>query len=46
MNSPPVSTVAWFNHSRRLSKDYERLMPTSETWICLAMIKLMANRLA
>ena len=24
----------------------ERLMPTSETWIYLAMIKLMANRLA
>ncbi len=39
-------TFAWINHSRRLSKDDERLMPTSETWIHLAMIKLMANRLA
>ena len=39
-------TFSWLNHSRRLSKDYERLMPTSETWIYLAMIKLMANRLA
>jgi putative transposase len=39
-------TVSWLNHSGRLSKDYERLMPTSETWIYLVMIKLMANRLA
>ena len=39
-------TFSWLNHCRRLSKDYERLMPTSETWIYLAMIKLMANRLA
>lgn len=39
-------TFSWLNHSRRLSKDYERLMPTSETWIYLTMIKLMANRLA
>ncbi len=30
-------TVAWLNHSRRLSKDDERLMPTSETWIDLAI---------
>ena len=37
---------AWFNHPRRLSEGYECLMPTSETWIYLAMIKLMANRLA
>jgi putative transposase len=39
-------TFSWLNHSRRLSKDYERLMPTSETWTYVAMIKLMANRLA
>ncbi len=39
-------TFSWLNHCRRLSKDYERLMPTRETWIYLAMIKLMANRLA
>ena len=39
-------TFAWLNLSRRLSKDDERLMPTSETWIDLAMIKLMATRLA
>jgi len=39
-------TFSWLNHCRRLSKDYERLMPTSETWIYLAMIKLMATRMA
>jgi putative transposase len=39
-------TFGWLNLSRRLSKDDERLMPTSETWIHLAMIRLMANRLA
>jgi putative transposase len=39
-------TFGWLNLSRRLSKDYERLIPTSETWIHLAMIRLMANRLA
>lgn len=39
-------TFGWLNLSRRLSKDYERLMPTSETWIHLAMIRLMAHRLA
>jgi len=39
-------TFAWLNLSRRLSKDYERLMQTSETWIYLVMIRLMANRLA
>jgi len=39
-------TFSWLNHCRRLSKDDERLMPTSETWIDLAMIKRMANRLA
>jgi putative transposase len=39
-------TFGWLNLSRRLSKDYDRLLPTSETWVYLAMIRLMANRLA
>ena len=38
--------MAWLNLSRRLGKDYERWMPTSDTWIDLAMITRMANRLA
>ncbi len=32
--------------SRRLSKDYERLCETTETWIYLAMTRLMLRRLA
>ena len=39
-------TFAWFMHNRRLCKDYERLCPTSEAWIYLAMIRLMLRRLA
>jgi putative transposase len=35
-------TFAWLSHSRRLSKDYERLCTTSEAWIYVAMIRLMA----
>ena len=39
-------TFAWFAHNRRLSKDYERLCATSESWIYLTMIRLMLRRLA
>lgn len=39
-------TFGWLNRSRRLSKDYERLCETSETWIRIAMIQLMVRRLA
>lgn len=39
-------TFAWLAHNRRLSKDYERLCTTSEAWIYVAMIRLMAKRLA
>ncbi len=31
-------TLGWLNRYRRLSKDYERLTASSETWIQLAMI--------
>jgi transposase len=31
--------------NRRLSRDYERLCATSETWIYLAMSRLMLRRL-
>lgn len=38
-------TFGWLNHNRRLSKDYERLVETSETLIYIAMIRLMVRRL-
>jgi putative transposase len=39
-------TLAWLNHHRRLNKDYERLPSTSETFVYIAMIRLMLRRLA
>jgi putative transposase len=39
-------TFAWLSHSRRLSKEYERLTATSEAWIYLALSRLMLRRLA
>jgi putative transposase len=39
-------TFAWLGRSRRLSKDYEALCETVETWVYIAMIDLMLARLA
>ena len=39
-------TFAWLSFHRRLSKDYEYLPGTSETFIRIAMIRLMLARLA
>jgi transposase len=39
-------TFGWLIRSRRLSRDYERLTTCSETMIKIAMIRLMATRLA
>ena len=39
-------TLAWLGQSRRLSKDYEELPTTSETFIYMAMTRLMLRRLA
>jgi putative transposase len=39
-------TLAWMGNYRRLSKDYEVLPETSETFIYLAMVDLMTKRLA
>jgi len=38
-------TFAWFESYRRLSKDFEYLIDTSEAMIQFAMIKLMLNRI-
>ena len=39
-------TLGWMGRQRRLSKDYERQVQTSETLLELAMIRLMVRRLA
>jgi len=39
-------TFSWLSQNRRMSKDYERLCGTSETFICAAMTRLMVRRLA
>jgi transposase len=38
-------TIAWLRCNRRLSRDDERLCATTETWISLAMLRLMLRRL-
>lgn len=38
-------TFGWFNFSRRLSKDYERLPETAEAWVYVANIRIMLRRL-
>ena len=38
-------TFAWLNQYRRLSKDYEYLMPTADAMIYAAMVRLMLRRL-
>jgi putative transposase len=39
-------TFAWLGNYRRLSKDYERLLPNSEAMIYLASINTMLRRIA
>ena len=39
-------TFAWLGRFRRMSKDYEALLETSEAMIRIAMIRLMTRRLA
>ena len=39
-------SFAWLGRNRRLSKDYEYWMQTSETMIDLAAIRLTLNRIA
>lgn len=39
-------TFGWLMHCRRLVRDYERLPETSETFIYIAMIRILLRRLA
>lgn len=39
-------TFGWLMHCRRLVRDYELLPETTETWIYIAMIRIMVRRLA
>jgi putative transposase len=39
-------TIAWLGRNRRLTRDVERLMVTSEAWMFAAMVRLMLVRLA
>jgi putative transposase len=38
-------TFSWLSRNRRMSKDYERKVQTSETLIQIAMIRLLVGRL-
>ena len=39
-------SFGWMNRDRRLSKDYERTVDSSEAWIQLSFVARMARRLA
>jgi putative transposase len=39
-------TFSWLSQNRRMSKDYERLCATSESFVYAAMVRLMVRRLA
>jgi len=39
-------TFSWLIRNRRLSKDFERMVQSSETFIEVAMIRPMLRRLA
>jgi putative transposase len=39
-------TFSWLGQNRRMSKDYERLCASAEAFVYVAMIRLMARRLA
>lgn len=39
-------TFAWLNRNRRLAKDFETTLASSQAWIYLASVQLLARRLA
>ena len=38
-------TFSWISRHRRLSKDYEGVLQTSESWCYISMIRLMIKRI-
>jgi transposase len=38
-------TFSWLNQSRRLAKDYEKTTLSAESFIHIAMVRIMLNRL-
>src|SRR6267154_941743 len=39
-------TFAWFGRNRRLAKDFEATIPSSEAWFMIASVRLLSRRLA
>jgi putative transposase len=39
-------TFGWLNRNRRLAKDFETTVASSQAWIYLASVQLLARRLA
>jgi len=39
-------TFAWLNRNRRLAKDFEATLASSQAWLYLASLQLLARRLA
>lgn len=46
MRVPMLTTIVWIGRYRRMSKDYECLITSSEAMIMLTMIRLMPTQLA
>jgi hypothetical protein len=38
-------SFAWLSRNRRLAKDYERMVQTRETFITIAVVRLLITRL-
>lgn len=39
-------TFAWLGRNRRLAKDFERTIASSETWVLIASVQLLTRRIA
>jgi transposase len=39
-------TIAWLNRNRRLAKDFEATVESTQAWLFIASVKLLSRRLA